>query len=179
MFNYMNPPVENIASLGIGNAEISANTVSKMVDVIKQSSHNPYVRKWAEDIIQDVPDRNFWGEIEAVYNFVQDNTRYVYDPKGLEYFQTPPYVLQRIALNEKPSLDCDDYTLLTLSLLRSIGYNTKIRIASYEPNKKFTHVYGLVLITKPYEWVVLDAVRKDKYLGWEASDATNIKDFIV
>lgn len=179
MFNYINPPVENVPYLGFGNYEISLNTVSKMVDVIRKSAHNPYVRKWTEDMIQDVPDRDFFGEIQAIYDFVQNNTRYVYDPKGLEYFQTPPYILQRIALGERPSLDCDDYTLLTLSLLRSIGYDAKIRIAGYEPNKKFTHVYGLVLIPKPYEWVVLDVVRKDRPLGWEAPNATIKKDFNV
>lgn len=177
MFAYLNPPVET-HFLGFGNTIISLNTAAKMREVIRTSAKNPYVRKWAEKIVERVVDRDRIGEIEVVYDFVQKSTRYANDPRGTEYIQTPPYLLTQIEMGDRPSLDCDDYTVLSLSLLRSLGYNTKIRIASYRPDKKFTHVYGLIEI--PGEgWVVFDGVRKDVPLGWEAPKATSIKDFLV
>lgn len=171
MIGYANPPTQR-HFLGFSNKAISANTSYKIAELIKKSSENPYIRHWAELITESVKDRDEVGEIKSIFSFLQDKTRYVRDPLGVEYIQTPPYILGRIELGTKPGLDCDDYTTLGLSLLRSLGYPTMIRLAGYGPSKDFSHVYGLVFSPKEDKWIVFDPIRKEKTLGWEAPYAT-------
>lgn len=164
---FLNPPVTK-EELGFGKVAVPRRTAFRMRDIIRQSSANEYVRKWAERIVQDVPDRDRRGEVAAVFHFLQTRTRYANDPLGTEYIQTPPYVLKQIEMDLKPSLDCDDYTVTGLSLLRSLGYTTAIRVVGFTKKSpdKFTHVYGMVQLDGG--WMPFDCVRKDRGLGWEA-----------
>ncbi len=161
----LNAPVQKI-DLGFGRVGVPRRTAQRMRDIIRKSSANLYVRKWAEKIVQDVVDRDEDGEVEAIYDFLQRKTRYARDPRGTEFIQTPPFVLKHIELGMVPSLDCDDYTVTGLSLLRSLGYPTIIRVTGYRDDGRFTHVYGMVKVDG--RWVCFDPVRKDQFLGWEA-----------
>ena len=73
--------------------------------------------------------------------------------------------------------NCDDMTLLSLSLLKSIGFNVAIKVVSFTESKRFGHVYGLVQIG--YDWVPIDCVRPEKHLGWESSGHTRAMETIV
>lgn len=161
---WLNPKVK-YSFLGFRNPAISVNTARIMRDHIRTAAHNPYVRHWAESMVQDVPDKVEWEEVDAIFSFLQSATRYQKDPRGLEYIQTPPHLLERVEMGQKPSIDCDDYTILGLSLLRSIGYDTKIRVVAFDKKRSYSHVYGMVKIDG--EWTPFDAVRKDVDLGWE------------
>lgn len=68
--------------------------------------------------------------------------------------------------------NCDDMALLSLSLLKSIGFQTAIKVVSFSQSKKFGHVYGLVKVG--YEWVPIDCVRPDQELGWESQGHTRV-----
>jgi len=73
--------------------------------------------------------------------------------------------------------NCDDMTSLSLSLLKSIGFNVAIKVVSFRDNKKFGHVYGLVQIG--HEWVPVDCVRPDQEMGWESQGHTRAMETIV
>jgi len=158
---------------------MSLNTAKEMASIIVSSSRNPQIRAWAEYIVSPVRDKDDVGEVQSIYNFLQAYTRYGKDPIGYEYIQTPPYVLARIELGERPSLDCDDYTVLGLSLLRALGYEVLIRLASYSPTMEFEHVYGLVYLPEKKKWVAFDPIRKEKPFGWEAPGPTALRDVEV
>ena len=165
MLNYLNPPITK-HFLGFGPIAAPSNTVNKMILIIRESASNPYIRKWAEKIIERVPDRNEFMELDAIYRFLQTYTRYTKDMLEFEYIQTPVYILNQLEIGDVPSLDCDDYTVLSLSLLRSIGYDTSIKITGYNSlDKRFTHVYGIVYVND-YP-IIFDAIHKNKPLGWE------------
>ncbi len=167
--------------IGTGDEAIY-NTVSKMKSIISQSSHNPYVREWAGSIVSGVEVNQKDQEAEAVYNFVRDNVRYTKDPLGFEYIQTPVVLLQSIgqyrnSRGERPVGDCDDMTVLSLSLLKSIGFQVAIKVVSFTPNKKYGHVYGLVKIG--YDWVPVDCVRPDAHMGWESQGHTRVMEAVI
>ena len=167
--------------IGTGDAAIY-NTVSKMKQIINDSSRNPYVREWARKIVSRVTVNDKKGEASAIFDFVRDNVRYTRDPAGFEYLQTPPVILEDIRVyqdgkGDRPAGDCDDMTLLSLSLLKSIGFQVAIKVVSFNPRKQFGHVYGLVQIG--YEWVPFDCVRPDSYMGWEAKGLTRAMETIV
>ena len=167
--------------IGSGDTAIY-NTVTKMKEIIQVSSRNPYIREWAKKIIARVGVNDKKGEASAVFNFVRDNVRYTKDPLGFEYLQTPPTLLEDIRLmnegkGERPAGDCDDMTLLSLSLLKSIGFQVAIKVVSFSNNGQYGHVYGLVQIG--YDWVPFDCVRPDSYMGWEAKGLTRAMETIV
>lgn len=163
--------------LGFGKITVPKNTALKMREIIKKASINEYVRKWAERIVEDVEDRDEVGEAEVIFNFVQTNTRYGHDPRGTEYIQTPHYILKQIEVGMKPTNDCDDSTTLSLSLLRSLGFKTKIRVTGYRSDGRFSHVYGLVVING--KWVPYDCVNKKFKVGWQAPNPKRIMDILV
>lgn len=162
--------------IGTGDNAIY-NTVSKMKQIISESSKNPYVREWARDILGYVDVNDKMNEARAVHNFVRDNVRYTKDPFGFEYIQTPPVLLEAIRERNKsggnrPTGDCDDMTVLSLSLLKSIGFPVAIKVVSFHENGRFSHVYGLVQVKG--QWIPIDCVRPDKQLGWEATGLTRV-----
>lgn len=167
--------------IGTGDQAIF-NTVTKMKDIISQSSKNPYIREWARKIVARVAVNDKKGEASAIFDFVRDNVRYTKDPMGFEYMQTPPVVLEDIRLymegqGDRPAGDCDDMTLLSLSLLKSIGFPVAIKVVSFHNHKKFSHVYGLAQVG--HEWICVDCVRPDQSFGWESQGHTRVMETVI
>lgn len=177
MINYQKPPLRKVF-LGFTHSAISINTAEEMRRIIHESSKNHYVRSWAEHMISGIPDRDSNGEIQAIFLFIQKYMRYTNDPLGIEYVQTPPFILEKLEKGITPNLDCDDYTVLGLSLLRSLGYDTAIRLTGYN-SKEFEHVYGMVYDRKYDDWIPFDAIRKDKPFRWEAPNPKVVFDIEI
>lgn len=155
--------------LGTGDQAIHS-TVNKVSDIIKQSYVNPYVRRFAEKIIENVPVNDKLEEVRAIHRFVSQKVRYTKDPYGMEYLQTPPTLLKMIEQGEKPAGDCDDMTMLSLSLLRSVGFPVAVKVTSYSSDGRFAHIYGLAFVNG--RWLPVECVRGDYPLGWEAPNPT-------
>lgn len=66
--------------------------------------------------------------------------------------------------------NCDDMTVLSLSLMKSVGFPVVIKTVGY--NGRFSHVYGMVHVNG--KWIVTDTVRPDKWFGWEAPGVTRV-----
>lgn len=149
-------------------------TAEKMVEMIRTESTTYYVRQWAEVIIQDVPERDKWGEVKALYNFVKEHIRYTRDMIEMEYIQGPTYLLSKIGSGETALGDCDDSTVLLLSLLRTIGFMVRVKLTGYAPSEEFTHVYGEVLIDE-HGWVPVDTIVERFTVGDEAPNPIRVK----
>jgi transglutaminase-like putative cysteine protease len=146
-------------SLGSGS-EVTPRTMELMRKIINDSIRNYYVRRWAEKIIEKAGEDDL-SKVQAVYDFLDSHTRYVKDPEGFELLKSPVVSLQLLDAGDIPALDCDDLVILSMSLLKSIGFRVGMRAVSYTPEKIYTHVYGLVYV-KPYGWIPFDLV---KHLG--------------
>lgn len=179
-----------VRTINIGSGENAAhNTIDEMIKIIKESSNNPEVRNAAEHIIKNCQPRNTVAEASAIYYFVRDHLRYVGDNVDLEYLQTPPMLLTKIKTNDAPSGDCDDFTMLCASLLRSIGIPVRIRIAAYTSNGEWSHVFPQAYISRRNTglgtpelktWISVDAIHDDKPFGWDTSPkASRIKNFSI
>ncbi len=174
-FDINNAPV-SYSFLGFGDM-VTSNTVNKIKDTIKVSSKNLRVRNTAANIVAHLKAKDQWAEVDEVYWWVKNHTRYLKDPHGTEMIHSPIVALDQIESGVQFQGDCDDLTVLTLSLLKSIGYPVALRIAAYKPDKTFQHVYGLVNIFG--EWIPIEPIAYDKLLGWESPNATNIKDYRI
>ena len=166
----------NHVNIGFGTPAIT-KTVGHMKQIIVKAAFQPYVRRWAENIVYNIPQGDKFGEARAVYDFVVDSIRYTRDPKGMEFIQTPDMLLRFVESDDIATGDCDDITTLGMALLKSIGFDVAIKITSYSSKRQYQHVYGLVNIKG--RWTPFDAIREDKFLGWEAPGITRSKIYRV
>ena len=175
MFSGDEQPV-SFSWLGFGNI-VPETTVYKMINIIKSSAKNYELREFAANTTQHAPAKDQWAEAEEIYHFVQNHSRYLKDPHGTEMIQSPLIFIDKVKKGQMWYGDCDDFTVLLLSLYRSIGYPTAIRTAAYGKNKKPGHVYGLIKLYGT--WFPIDGIKKDGFVGWEAPNATAIKDYEI
>lgn len=159
--------------LGYGEEAIH-NTLRIMRSIIIGSSQNPYVRRWAEKIVETAREDDI-DKIRKLFDYLSVKTNFLKDPYGFELIKTPTVSLSLLEIGERPQLDCDDYTVLSLSLLKSIGFQTAMRATSYREDGKFQHVYGLVFI-KNYGWLPLDLTKPKMGFSWEAPQSTKSLD---
>jgi hypothetical protein len=184
---YLGYPVK-VIEIGEGE-EAARKTIEYMINIIKESSHNPFVRNTAEHIIKNCPPRDNLAEASAIYYFVRDNLKYRSDPIDLEYLSTPPLLLTKIKTGDAPSEDCDGHATLTSALLRSIGIPCKLRITSYVPDGDWSHVFTMALagpknnglgVYQPKKWIAIDTIHDDKPFPFDTSSkATRIKDYTI
>jgi len=156
--------------IGFGDEAI-ANTLNIMKDIINKSSQDYYVRRWAEQIVGNSGKCDI-DKVRAIFFFLANNTRYLKDPHGFELLKTPKISLELIEIGDTPQLDCDDYVILSLSLLKSIGYPVAMRAIAMEEDKKLKHVYGIVKTKQG--WIPLDLTKPENDIGWEYPYATRI-----
>jgi len=163
--------------LGIGETAIK-NTLKKMKEIINESSINYYVRRWAEKITVGANSDDL-SIVKAVFDFLARYTEYRKDPYKMEMLKTPPVSLQLLELGEVPMGDCDCLTILSLSLIRSLGIQVALRATSYLPDKSFRkgHVYGLVKVKE--KWIPFDLVAKQYGFGFGMPGYTKIIDLEV
>jgi len=162
--------------LGFGDL-VAPSTMAKMASIIKESSRNYMVRELASSIVENGPEKDQRFEVESIFRWFKNRYRYVKDPHGTEMLQSPLVAIQKWSNNKIWSGDCDDATIVLLSLYKSIGYPVAIRAASYRPDGKLTHVYGLVSIYNI--WIPIDGIKINGQVGWEAPKVTKTKDVKV
>ena len=144
--------------------------VSHIVQMIQKGRQDPRVRRIAVQQVSKkcgktwcIPERDYQGEINALFNHVRRNVRYVRDSYAMDQFQHP------VRTFEFAGGDCDDYSITLGSLLQSIGYPVKLRVIQTTDAPDFSHIY--LLVGSPpgnrRKYISLDA-SVAKPAGWEA-----------
>jgi transglutaminase-like putative cysteine protease len=129
-------------------------TLGVMRDIIVQSAVDPDVRRAAVEATAYFSHADRASEIDAVAAWILARVDYRPDPLLSEWLQTPPSVVQAIARGERPALDCDDLTMLSLSMLQAIGIAGDLEVVATQPDSVFDHVRGLV--EHDGAWDILD-----------------------
>lgn len=114
-------------------------TISRMVRMAhgKYGSKSAKIRALGIDILNKakVPDKDYYGMIIAIHNWVRDKIRYIHDPLGQETISYP----EETAFNSGAG-DCDDKTILEIALLGSLGIQSWPVVYGRAPGK-YSHVY--------------------------------------
>lgn len=108
-----------------------------------------------------VAEKDYDGEVAAVFYAVRDNVRYVRDIFHVDTFQHPARTL------EWSGGDCDDSVIVLASLLLSVGYPVWGRVIRTRDAEDWNHVFLVVGLPpeQPDRWVGLDA-SVDRPAGW-------------
>lgn len=127
-----------------------------------------------------IAERDYYGEVEAVFNEARRLVRYTADPIDVDTFARPKWTMAGAAG------DCDDEAILLASMLGAIGYPTKWRVIQTKDAARrghdWDHIYLLVGVppTDPREWHALD-LSEPHDAGWEVpkTEIARMKDFDV
>jgi transglutaminase-like putative cysteine protease len=134
-------------------------------DLIMQSRHDGLTGDVAHRITYTYTDDA--SRISAVYYWVRDNMRFVPDSGADDVFVSSHRQIGRIMHTGEGYGDCDDYTILTGSLLHNIGIPIRPVVVSavHEGSGDWNHVYIEALDRGSGTWVILDPVRKNRGIG--------------
>lgn len=157
------------------------NTMALIIEEVQTGMRLPEIRAIVGDVLGQkvagawvVQERDWRGEIDALYRYVRENVRYTRDTYMLELLQRPDRTLQlRIG-------DCDDLTILLASLYMSIGYAVMLRIIGLGGNT-YQHIYLVVGIPpeEPEDWIPVDPSR-DEGPGWEVTENVTLStDYLI
>jgi transglutaminase-like putative cysteine protease len=154
----------------------ASHTVEHIKRLALEAQGDYQVRLLAEDIVGRLGSKDYLSEILAVYYWVCSHVRYANDPRTIELVRSPGELLRRLKENVatlraawagnyswKPSVDCDDITLLLASLFLALGREVRIvtvafRHAFYNGERQFQHVYLQVREPRTMQWIVVDPV---------------------
>lgn len=114
------------------------------------------IRELALELTRFVRQKDWRGQVYALFEYVRDQIRYTHDIFGVETVHTPEQVL----LAQQG--DCDDKCILLAALLESIGHPARFVALGFRSGG-FSHVIVQTLIGK--QWVNLDTT-EDRPMGW-------------
>ena len=121
-----------------GEAGVDA-TVEKMSQMAKgiYGARSAKIRALSINVINraKVADKDYFGMVKAIHNWVRDEIRYVRDPIGQETLSFP----EEMAFNTKAG-DCDDKTILEMAMLGSLGIPSYPVVVGMQPGR-YSHVY--------------------------------------
>jgi Transglutaminase-like superfamily len=136
-------------------------TVEHVQALIQAGAKDFYVRQKAIDILLEkrVKPKDYLGEIQALFQWVQQHIRYTKDTVHVEVLHSAKRML------ELRAGDCDDMTILLGALLEAIGHPVRLVLSGPDPLKPdlFTHIY--LEVFHQGRWIPLDATMPYQ-MGW-------------
>jgi predicted transglutaminase-like cysteine proteinase len=148
---------------------VTVDTVTTIRELIKQSAILPQIRMTAENVLTGIQEKNWYKEIETIFEYVRANMRYTRDINDVEMIKTPLRHLTDIKERGITYGDCDDYVVLLGSLLVSAGYKIKLSVIQslWNDTGGYNHIFLEVNIPFSERYIVLDASDKTKEMGFE------------
>jgi len=140
-----------------GGASGTSQTLGTMARLAREGAKDPGVIQVASELVRNLPQYDRVGEVSALHGFVRDCIRYTNDPIDLELVRDPRTIL------EMGVGDCDDKSILLVSLLRCIGRPGRFVAIQMRGQSGFSHVYVETPMGK--RWIALETI-KPVGLGW-------------
>lgn len=151
-----NPRNHTLMSLPLGQRAATRDTLKVMRDIVRAYKTDPSVRQKATELTRYLEQKDWFGEVYALWDFVKNRVRYVRDIAGVETLQTPDVILQNL------SGDCDDKAMLLAALLQAIDHPVRFVAVGFQPGS-YSHVYPETLIGRA--WMALETTEPVD-IGW-------------
>jgi transglutaminase-like putative cysteine protease len=135
----------------------------------KQGKTLPAIRHLALSITQNCSGKDWACEVASIQEWVKKNIKYRKDVDGVETLQTPDNTLSY------GSGDCDDQSILTASLLLSIGHPCRFMAVAFHPNQ-FAHVFAETKIGP--HWLSVETTEPVD-IGWQPFGVINRLPFYI
>lgn len=147
-----------LSEIPSGSAGTDA-TVREIIRLVKDDLKRPATRLLATRLLQsyNVPSKDHYGEIKAIYQFVARHIRYQKDPIDIETIQSP-----EATWNIRAG-DCDDHSGLVVALATAIGIPARLRVFGYSENE-FVHIIPELKVNGV--WYPADTTEPGRGFGW-------------
>jgi hypothetical protein len=136
-------------------------TADHIARLIKRGAKDFHVRQTAIDILvqRGVKPKDYFGEIKALFEWVQQNVRYTKDTVRVEVLHSARRML------ELRAGDCDDFSILLGAMLEAIGHPVRLVLTGPDPLRPqlFSHIYVEGFCRG--RWIPLDATMPHA-MGW-------------
>jgi len=155
-------------------------TIEPMGKLALEGSRNPEIVDLARAITRHLPNKDYKGEVQALYWWVRDNVRYVQDPRTTEWVTDPYTTIFVTGVG-----DCDDHATVMAALGLALGHGAGFRTVAADPVRpeEFSHVYAMIGIRERNEgfWVSVDTTTREAFPGWDPPESRvfAIKDWVV
>ena len=103
-----------------------ADTIAKMAAMIRASIATPIVRGAATSIVGGMNPNDFFGQLYAIREFLQQNVKFLRDPTNRELLHDPEWMLRQIASQGRVHVDCDDVAILGGAIAGAVGLRVKL-----------------------------------------------------
>lgn len=123
---------------------------------VDQYKISPIIRELALSLTRHLPQKDFGGEINSLFSYVQNSIRYVRDINGVETVQTPVKTL------EYGQGDCDDKAVLLGTMLESLGHPVRFYAVGFQKGN-ISHV--LLECNLNGQWIALETTEPVPF-GW-------------
>jgi hypothetical protein len=145
----------------------------------ERDAMDPQLQGLARAITANVPPRNDWSELKAIYDAckkgradlarygLQGGLRYLADARtggdgsATDVFFAPTRVLAMLQRGEN-GFDCDDCTMFIMALVKNCGFRAGARAYGQGAVSGFEHVFPVALISKRGPWKTDDQNRVDE-----------------
>jgi transglutaminase-like putative cysteine protease len=134
-------------------------TLILMRDLTRKYRKDLNLRNLAANLVGNLRQKDFNGEIKLLHAFVRDSIRYLKDIHGVETIQTPAVTLQN------QFGDCDDKATLLATLLESIGHPTRFVAVGFRNPGEYSHVYVETRAGNRASWIPLETT-ENVPAGW-------------
>ena len=142
-------------------------TIAVIKRSVIDSQGKASVRALAEEVTKHLPSKDTVSEALAFYNLVLDRTRYMRDPRSVEYGRAPWVLVEQMMAGHTPGTDCDDQTALICALAAVSGAECRaVTVAFknmfYKGRRQYSHVFAQIREPRTGAWMTLDPVAGDK-----------------
>lgn len=155
------PVPYRLGSIPSGEAGVAA-TLKIMVRLTLEYRASPMVRVTAQNLVRECASRDAMCQVSTIHAWVRDHIKYLSDVRDVETIQTPDYTLQM------GSGDCDDQSVLTASLLESLGFQARFMAIGVRGGG-FSHVSSQVKLGT--RWVNLETILPTLTQPWAGMPA--------
>jgi transglutaminase-like putative cysteine protease len=131
-----------------------------MAALVRDAAHQPIVREAALPLVGGPWSTDTAQLLEAIDQFVRANMTLVDEPE--ELIQRPEWLVAQIRSRQPVYGDCDDATVLGLSLASALGVPCRIVAIRRAEDPEYSHVFGECLVTD----------RQRGMMGWQRLDPT-------
>ena len=141
----------------------TAATIAWMAKLALEGAHDPDLAYLARRQASNLRGHDHAAEAERMLQWVKRDVRYTWDPRGLEWVQTP-----RMTMFSFGTGDCDDQAALLASLWLSLGLPARFITYAADPRRPadWSHVAAQVELGHE-RWLTGDATQAESYLGWD------------
>lgn len=155
------PPTSRVGYNG------APQTIQVMSRAALEDAKHFETRQLAESICEGIDSKDYVSEYLALYYFLLQHTRYMRDPRRVELVRAPYIIAKQIMAGHRPSIDCDDSSVMLAALVLAVGGNAQFATVAfqkmmYRDEVQYSHVFCCAIDPRTRQRIVLDPVAAEK-----------------